>query len=408
MKSVEIFSGAGGLAKGLEIAGINHVAFVENNKNACATLKANFKSRNIFCGDIEDYEYCNLPTIDIVAGGPPCQPFSLGGKHKANQDNRDMFPYAIKAIETLTPKAFFFENVKGLLRPSFSDYFKYIILRLTYPECQSNSKDWRKHLLILNNINFSSYTGIKYKVTYKLLNAADYGVPQCRERVVIIGLRSDLNVDWTFPTQTHSEKMLLWNMCISGEYWEKYKIPKSKRNHPLIVSKDTKDKVIKLKNQFDMFSPQLRPWRTVRDALSDIPDPRSFHNIRDHIFRDGAKIYPGHSGSYYDWPSKTIKAGDHGVPGGENMIRYHDDTVRYFTIFEAKRIQTFPDNFYIHGSWGEAMRQIGNAVPVALAEVIGMKITEILSEKNKFFKRKGDKNTATFKDKLKKQCAELL
>lgn len=380
MKSLELFSGAGGLAKGLELAGMDHVAFVEYNKHACLTLQQNFKHGDIFCGDIKNYDYSKLKKIDIVAGGPPCQPFSLGGKHKANHDNRDMFPYAIKAIEKLTPKAFIFENVKGLLRPSFSDYFNYIILRLSYPECQSTSNaDWRKHLRQLRKINFESYRGIKYKVTHKLLNAADYGVPQCRERVFIVGLRGDLRTDWEFPTPTHSEEMLLLNMYITGEYWAKHQI---KKNQKINLSITTKDKLEKIKSQIDMLTPHLMPWRTIRDVLSDVPHPKSSHIIPDHIYRDGAKIYPGHTGSDYDWPSKTIKAGDHGVPGGENMIRYHDDSVRYFTVFEAKRIQTFPDNFHIHGSWGEAMRQIGNAVPVILAEAIGEKLRQLLANKN--------------------------
>ena len=380
MRSLEIFSGAGGLAKGLELAGINHIAFVENNKNACATLIENFEKRKVFCENIIKYDFSNLKNIDIVAGGPPCQPFSLGGKHKANQDNRDMFPYAIKAIETLTPKAFIFENVKGLLRPLFADYFKYIILRLTFPDCfPTANMSWQKHLEFLKKIDFSSYTGIKYKVNYKLLNAADYGVPQCRERVVIVGIRSDLNTEWEFPKPTHSEERLLWDMHITEDYWNKYKIAKAKR---INASTLLKDQLKKLQGQFDILSPRLEPWLTIRDALSDVPDPRSKHRISDHIFRDGAKIYPGHTGSSYDWPSKTIKAGDHGVPGGENMIRFNDETVRYLTVFEAKRIQTFPDDFYIEGSWGEAMRQIGNAVPVVLAQAIGEKILSTLRENN--------------------------
>jgi DNA (cytosine-5)-methyltransferase 1 len=95
------------------------------------------------------------------------------------------------------------------------------------------------------------------------------------------------------------------------------------------------------------------------------------HGIDDHIFKDGARTYPGHTGSEIDQPSKTIKAGGHGVPGGENMIRYEDGSVRYFTVYEAKLIQTFPRDFLVTGAWGEAMRQIGNAVPVRLAEIIG-------------------------------------
>lgn len=129
----------------------------------------------------------------MVAGGPPCQPFSVGGKGKAHDDSRDMFPYAIRAIEKLSPKAFVFENVKGLLRASFSEYFEYILLRLTYPSFANvGGDDWQDHLKLLRQIDAMDYAGTKYNVQYRLLNAADFGVPQTRERVVIVGIRSDM------------------------------------------------------------------------------------------------------------------------------------------------------------------------------------------------------------------------
>jgi DNA (cytosine-5)-methyltransferase 1 len=126
------------------------------------------------------------------------------------------------------------------------------------------------------------------------------------------------------------------------------------------------------------------PWQTVRDALSNLPDPQSNHDIKDHLFHDGARIYPGHTGSILDAPAKTIKAGDHGVPGGENMIRFPDGSVRYLTVLEAKRLQTFPDDFIVKGVWGEAMRQIGNAVPVLLAETMGQELMKILNSDKHF------------------------
>ena len=374
MKTLEIFSGAGGLANGLELSGFKHSAFVEFNRNACDSLSENFDPERVFFGDIKDFDLDSLEQIDIVAGGPPCQPFSLGGKHKANQDNRDMFPYAIRAIERLAPKAFVFENVKGLLRQTFSEYFEYIILRLSYPDYTSkNDSNWEVHLDELRNISKFGYTGKKYDVKYKLINAADYGVPQTRERVVIVGIRSDLSLPWTFPSASHSKDRLLWDMYVTWEYWDRHKIPKSLRP---VLNSPLKEKIVRLYNKYGMFEPESLPWKTIRDALFDTPDPKSNHGIIDHIFRDGARTYPGHTGSDFDWPSKTIKAGGHGVPGGENMIRFNDGSVRYFTTFEAKRIQTFPDDFVIKGAWGEAMRQIGNAVPVLLAEKIGCELAK--------------------------------
>jgi DNA (cytosine-5)-methyltransferase 1 len=135
-----------------------------------------------------------------------------------------------------------------------------------------------------------------------------------------------------------------------------------------------------LTQKYGFFPPELKPWQTVRDALVDIPklgDDNFFPS--EHIVRQGAKEYPGHTGSPIDEPAKTVKAGSHGVPGGENMIKFSDGSVRYFTVFEAKRIQTFPDNYRIVGSWTEAMRQLGNAVPVKLAQAISSSIIDCIN-----------------------------
>lgn len=370
MKSLEIFSGAGGLARGLEFAGFRHASFIELNKDACASLRKNFNPEIVFEGDIATFNLDELSSIDVVAGGPPCQPFSLGGKHKAYKDSRDMFPYAIKCIEYFQPKAFLFENVKGLLRASFSNYFEYIILRLTYPQYTINAgENWEEHLSKLKNLTRMSYAGVRYDVKFKLLNAVNYGVPQNRERVIIVGIRSDLNKEWTFPEHSHSEDSLNWDKYVTGIYWERHNIPAQKNNEIAVA----------LKYKYSLFPPEKKPWKTVRDALFGIPHPSEKHNIPDHIYKDGARVYPGHTGSEIDMPSKTIKAGGHGVPGGENMIRYEDGSVRYFTTHEAKLIQTFPRDYIITGCWGEAMRQIGNAVPVKLAEVIAKKLHNLLN-----------------------------
>ena len=382
MNSLELFSGAGGLAMGLELAGFKHAALVENNKHAYASLCENFDPRKVFFGDVRDFDLETLTNIDLVAGGPPCQPFSLGGKHQADRDKRDMFPAAIRAIERLKPKAFIFENVKGLLRKTFADYFEYILLRLTYPSFNAEvNLDWQEHLGELRSVNKLSYSGIKYNVQFKSIDAANYGVPQKRERVIIVGVRSDLECNWLFPPETHSADRLFWDMYVTGEYWERNKVSESER--PLI-NRSIEAKILKLTKKYGKLKPALMPWQTVRDTLSNLPDPRSNHGIKDHLFHDGARIYPGHTGSILDAPAKTIKAGDHGVPGGENMIRFPDGTVRYLTVLEAKRIQTFPDDFIINGVWGEAMRQIGNAVPVLLAETMGHELVKILSSHKSF------------------------
>jgi len=379
MKSLELFSGAGGMAKGLELAGFDHSAFVEFNKDACATLRLNFDPRKVYEGDIREFNFALLRGVDIVAGGPPCQPFSLGGKHKASDDSRDMFPEAIRAINVTQPRAFVFENVKGLLRQSFADYFEYIRLRLTYPESIApTKKSWWNHLERLRALRFENYTGVKYNVQFSLINAADYGVPQKRERVVIVGTRADVNRHWTFPTVTHSEARLIWDKYVSGEYWDRFDLPKPKRKD---LPQNVALRIEKLRKSYGLFPPSELPWQTVRDALRGIPEPNTAHGIPDHIFRDGARSYPGHTGSAIDLPAKTIKAGGHGVPGGENMLRYSDGRIRYFTVHEAKLIQSFPADFAVTGSWGEALRQIGNAVPVILGRTIGTQLFELVSDK---------------------------
>ena len=378
MRSLEIFSGAGGLAKGLERAGFEHAAFVEFNKHACSSLRRNFEAEKVFEGDIRDFDFLQLSGIDVVAGGPPCQPFSLGGKHGANNDTRDMFPYAINAIETLTPKAFVFENVKGLLRQSFSEYLHYIILRLTFPDAHPALKaTWYEHFKSLERINFDTYAGIKYRVQKQLVDAADYGVPQNRERVVIVGIRSDIDAFWNFPKPTHSHERLLWDKFVTDSYWDAHKVPKNERE---ACPSAWLPRLSELRSTFGFFVPEFKAWRTVRDALKGVPDPRADHGISDHIYRGGARTYAGHTGSDLDSPAKTIKAGGHGVPGGENMMRFRDGTVRYFTVYEAKLIQTFPKDFVILGAWGEALRQIGNAVPVMLGKSIGTALISAISK----------------------------
>jgi DNA (cytosine-5)-methyltransferase 1 len=153
MNSLELFSGAGGLAKGIEMAGVSHRAFIEWNSDACKTLRYNYKPEIVHQSDVRTIDFKQFSGIDLIAGGPPCQPFSLGGKAKGAADERDMFPYAINAIHQLTPKVFIFENVKGLLRKSFSIYFNYIILQLTYPDVLKKTENWYDHLAELEKVH---------------------------------------------------------------------------------------------------------------------------------------------------------------------------------------------------------------------------------------------------------------
>jgi len=382
LKSVELFTGAGGLALGLEKTGWHHEALIERDEHACSTIHLNeslghplAKEWRLFAQDVRGISYATVADgVDMVAGGPPCQPFSLGGKHRAYQDRRDMFPEAVRAVRELRPRCFLFENVKGLLRQSFATYFHYVILQLSYPLIvRKKDEDWEAHLSRLERIHTGGKEmDLSYRVVYRLLDAAEYGVPQHRHRVFIVGFRSDLGREWSFPEATHSLDRLLWEQWVTGSYWDEHQVPKKSR--PAIPSR-LRPRIQRLASEFALFPPTGSRCRTVRDALAGLPDPRDKrHTVPNHEFRDGARPYPGHTGSLLDEPSKALKAGDHGVPGGENMMALPDGTCRYYTVRESARVQTFPDDYVISGSWTEAMRQIGNAVPVNLAVAVGQSV----------------------------------
>lgn len=381
IRSVELFTGAGGLALGLEKVGCHHLAMVEFNAQACDTIRYNIaqqqqfaKDWKVYQSDVRNIRYNEIAqSVDLVAGGPPCQPFSMGGKAKGRMDSRDMFPEAVRAVRELQPRYFVFENVKGLLRESFASYFNYIILQLSFPTVVRHEKeDWIEHLSRLEKIQTSGhFPDLSYRVVYRLLDAADYGVPQHRHRVFIVGFRSDLGIEWNFPESTHNLNKLIWEQWVTGEYWDLHKVAKNKRP---VMPESLKRRVEILKANHSLIAPEGNRYLTVRDALVGLPDPRTKNSIPNHEFRDGAKPYPGHTGSALDEPSKALKAGAHGVPGGENMIAFPDGSYRYYTAREAARIQTFPDDYIFDSAWTEAMRQIGNAVPMHLAEVVGQSI----------------------------------
>ncbi|MGL4489117.1 MAG: DNA cytosine methyltransferase [Rhizobiaceae bacterium] len=374
MKSLELFAGAGGLAIGLHKAGFEPENVIEWDAHCCDTINANIvrghravEKWHLTRGDVKSFDFSAYEDqIELISGGPPCQPFSMGGKHKAYNDDRDMFPQAIRAVRETRPKAFIFENVKGLTRSSFRNYFEYIRQQLQFPEIvRKPDEDWIDHLARLEqHYTSGSREGLTYRVVPELLNAANFGIPQKRERVFFVGFREDLGVRWHFPVATHSREALLWDMS-RGSYWERHEVPSGLR----IVPEDA----AKVREW-----PASSPWQTVRDALVGLPEPTSSRSedcgYLNHRLQQGAKSYPGHTGSQIDEPAKTLKAGVHGVPGGENMMLKTDGSVRYFSVRESARLQTFPDDFLFQGSWTESMRQLGNAVPVKLAHLLGASV----------------------------------
>lgn len=389
LKSVELFAGAAGLGLAAKRSGITPLAVVEWNKDCRNTIALNRDMKNgalkswpkTIGRDVRDEDFQKLQgKVDIVTGGPPCQPFSMGGKHQAHADTRDMFPEAVRAVRQTRPRAFIFENVRGLTRESFQLYFEYITLQMRHPQLVAkNGEDWSEHLSRLQ----SHHTGHSdnaddYRVVTQVLNAADYGVPQQRHRVFFVGFRADLGLHWHFPKSTHSKEALLQDIA-SGAYSERHNIG---ARH-LALSPQLSKSVKRIQDR-GIEEQSLPAWKTVREAISDLPNPttRSNPDILNHRLQKGARSYPGHTGSPLDLPAKALKAGVHGVPGGENMLRYANGKVRYFTIRESARLQTFPDQFEISGTWSEAMRQLGNAVPVKLGEAVTTSVRQTLDTVN--------------------------
>ncbi len=172
---IEICAGAGGQALGLEMAGFYHVALIEYEKEYCETIKRNRPEWNVICKDVRTFSgEAYRGKVDLLAGGVPCPPFSVAGKQLGSEDERDLFPEAIRLINEISPRAVMLENVKGFLSSKFDEY--------------------REN--ILNQIR-----DLGYSVQIKLLNANDYGVPQLRPRVVIIGIKIDEKGEFHYPEE---------------------------------------------------------------------------------------------------------------------------------------------------------------------------------------------------------------
>ena len=248
-----------------------------------------------------------------------------------------MWSEAVRVVRETQPRAFIFENVKGLTRSSFSTYFSYIQLQLQHPGIQRRAEEaWLEHLSRLEQHHTSSEEiEPEYRLVSRVLNAADYGVPQRRERVVFVGFRSDLGIKWNFPEKTHSFEALLWAQCRALEYWNEHRVPFAHRTNDVRAEiKAASCRSGQLQNAGELFG---TPFANLPDPI--LPFERKVLNYR---YQPGARAYPGHTGSPLDEPAKTLKAGVHGVPGGENMLLRPDGSVRYFTVRESARLQDLP------------------------------------------------------------------
>jgi DNA (cytosine-5)-methyltransferase 1 len=368
-------------------AGFQHLLVNEIERRACETLRCNVAVDAdaaqplwapdarwpLLAGDVHKLDFSPyIGQVDVVAGGVPCQPWSLGGVHKGYDDQRNLWPELFRCVRQTRPRAVIAENVKGLLRPSFKPYYDYILRELSAPfEERVEDEDWRDHDQRLRKaLRLKGDPAERYDVKYLLVNAADYGVPQVRWRVFVVAFRSDLGLaDWQFPQPTHSA-VELERAQEDGSYWAEHGLER----HPALSQGG---------NGKEAAASGLERWQTVRDAIRDLPEPlgdRVEHPDWIHHYGwPGAREYPGHTPNDLDRPAKTVKAGVHGVPGGETVLRLDDGSIRYMTVREVARVMTFPDHWRLAGPRGEQMRQLGNAVPVRLAEVMAGAVASALA-----------------------------
>lgn len=328
MRAIDIFSGAGGLSAGLRSAGWEVVAAVEFDKWAARTHHANFPESETIQADIRSIDWRRFQNIDLVAGGPPCQPFSVSGKQLGNEDLRDMVPEFVRVVQAVRPRAFLMENVKGLASPKFAHYLDGAVEKLR---------------------------ALGYTVSYEVLNAADYGVPQQRERVFVVGM---LDGQFTFPRRTHGEGL-------------------------------------------------ARPWVTVGEAIADapadVPNRAIVTYCKKPVLRKspfaGMLLNGKGRPLNLDGPSLTIPASaggnrTHLIDNDGVLLRYHAHLMnggeprqgivpgcRRLTVRESARLQGFEDDFVFLGPKSKQYSQVGNAVPPRLAAAVCRKIRTLLEQR---------------------------
>ncbi|WP_127572611.1 DNA cytosine methyltransferase [Georgenia faecalis] len=375
--TVELFAGGGGMALGLSKAGFEHLALIEWWRPAAEVLRHNAKRDNALWTPAAVHQRDIRTAGDIlaglqphlIAGGPPCQPFSLAGVHAGDNDERNMFPAALDIVRAHRPPLVLFENVPGLTRPGFAPYLDYVKTQLRRPSVEPRDPDelWFDH----NTRILASHEPEEYRVYQHQIDAADLGVPQTRRRIFLIGIRIDQpGADtWAGIPSTHSRDALLHAQYVTGEYWDRHRLL---RRQPSDRYTAHVERVRKLG------AGDKKPWVTLRDLLAHVPAPSIWETAGwpNHVFIPGARTYAKHTGSPIDLPSKTIKAGVHGVSGGEAMIRYLNGSVRYLTIREAALAQGFPLDYEFPGYRSRVMGVIGNAVAVGVAAALGQALLE--------------------------------
>ena len=309
MKVVSLFSGAGGLDLGFKMAGHDIIWANDMYADAVETYKKNIGD-HIICEDISKIKAEDIPDCDIIIGGFPCQGFSVANTKRHEDDERNvLYKQLIRMIDAKRPKFFLAENVKGITNLAKGKVFQMIL------------KD---------------FTELGYKVKHKILNAVDYGVPQTRQRVIIIGVRNDINFEYIYPLPTNS--------------------------------KNGKD--------------GLPEWISVSEAMAHIPDPDLPNDLPNHVYSKyklNFNGYLGHRPLDPDKPAPTVTA--RGDNKGGVVILPHPYGKRRMSCRELATVQSFPLNYEFCGNNSSVYRQIGNAVPPLLGRAVADVFNQYKGEK---------------------------
>ncbi len=375
LKSIDLFSGCGGMTLGFGWAGFQSVLASDIDENCEKTFATNFPEIPFLCGDLshfkkEDFDkHIKNSGIDVIIGGPPCQGFSLANKRRntvSNDPRNGLFYEFVKTIEWYQPKAFVMENVKGILSMQSGKVIKQIL------------------------VEFQEAGKLGYNVELKILKASDYGVPQSRERVIIIGIRKDLGMIPKFPSKKEDKEITVEEAISdlpqikAGEGSEKMQYAlKPQNNYQLLMRKNSKTvhnhiamkHTKRLIERFEAIKPGknlLDVWETHGAVQRGNPKEKSKVKFSQNNLRLIA-----------DKPAPTIAASFQ-----SNFI--HPYLHRNFTAREGARLQSFPDDFIFEGmrtkmSWEKGLsqyQQIGNAVPPLMAYEIAKTLKKVLENKN--------------------------
>ena len=336
---LELFAGAGGLAVGMENAGLKCVALNEIDKWACQTLRKNRPNWKVLEGDIKSFNFSEYKNnVDVVTGGFPCQAFSYAGKKLGLSDARGTLFYEFaRAVKEVNPPICIGENVRGLLS-------------------HENGKTLQGMISILDEIGYNV-------VPVQVLKAINYKVPQKRERLIVVGIRKDIQVKYEYP-KAYEKIYNLKDALKKGELYD-CNVPKSNgTKYP-----ESKKAILDL-------VPQKGYWR-------DLPLKIQKEFMGGSFYLGGGKTGMARRIGWYE-PCLTLTCS----PAQKQTERCHPDETRPFTVREYARIQTFPDDWKFEGSMAQQYKQIGNAVPVNLGREVGFSIVEFLNNYYKSLKFK--------------------